>query len=398
MTVASRVSSLVTALALAGCATTIPPAYRPRSPGIDAPAGPVSVLAAAGTAVYAAGEAGLFRRDASGKWDHLALPAGVDPGQVTALAAAGGDLALAARGGGVRLLREGAWTAITAADDSLPDDDVLCLAWEGEGGGRLWAGTGTGFAVRGTDGKWQSFTPEDRWVGDLAPYPPPPEEEVFVLGGVEFGIEGKEGTAFRAPVTAIAAGDQAVVLGNAVGGLAFLRKQGGVAVFRPDQLGRINALLLDKDALWAGTATGLYWAGNGGLAQGRPSPSWRGAVPASPLVFGARDARPFAFRWFQVGYNTAPVVALAADARRSLWVAFHAEGGTSVTVAAHGAPPTPSGGFRRYPAPAEHMARGAEMPFEEYGSDLGIRGDPLSLAVGEEGAWLGNRKGLFLVR
>jgi hypothetical protein len=402
MNLATRASCMLAALVLAGCATALPPSYRTLSAGDGAPTGPVPQLAASGSLVYAMGEIGLYRRDPAGRWDHLVLPGGVVPGDVTALAAAGEDLALGTRENGVHVLRQGSWTAASRSNGALPDDEVFCLAWDAGAGGSagrgLWAGTRSGLAVMGAEGGWEPFTPAGRWLGELSPFTPPAEEEVFVMPGAEFGLPGGDKGSFHAPVTAIAFGEAGIALGNDEGRVALLRRQGGLAVFRPEQLGRINALLLEKGALWAGTATGLYWAGSGGLAQGRPYPSWRGLVHAFPLIFGSRDARLFDFRWYQAGYNTAPVIALATDARRSLWTAFRAERAVSPVIEGHGTPPLPSGGFRRYPAPAEYMARGAELPFERYGSALGIEGEEMSLVAGDEGVWMGSRKGIFRVR
>jgi hypothetical protein len=393
----------VSLLLLTSCVTPVPPGHRLTAPGAGVPQGPAHALAVVSDKVYAATDDGLFVRDAGGKWVPRPLPAGVHAGEVTALASAGDELAVGTRKDGLQLLREGTWSAVRAADGALPDDEVLALAWEKEGegltGGALWVGTRTGFARRLADRRWEASSPAGRWLAELSPFVPPPDEEVFTLPGVDFGVEGREKSAFRGPVTAVTAGPAGIAFGNGNGKVALVLKEGGVGVFSPDGAGRILTLAMEKDALWAGTGNGLLWAGNPGKVQGHPSPSWRGLIPSSPVIFGPRDLRPFDLRWYQVGYNTASVPALALDVRKAVWVGFAAESALiSFIRPGSGAPPSPSSGFRRFPNPMEYMARGAEMPFEEYGSSLGVRGVPLSLAVGEDGVWFGSASGIFHVK
>ncbi len=147
---------------------------------------------------------------------------------------------------------------------------------------------------------------------------------------------------------------------------------------------------------------GLLWGGISREAVGRPWPTNYPQVPWIGSVSGTRDMRPFAYRWYQVGYSTANVSDLAREGS-SLWVAYTGGNGSGPALGPGGNQMTgedmndPIIDLRRFLNIGEYIARREKPVFESYGRDDGLRGDTLAVMPVPERKeiWVGTEKGLY---
>ena len=397
----------------AGCSATLPPAYQLKAFTGDTPRGKILAIATDGSRVVAASAKGLYQKVGEGSWHIIPVPGIRHLKAISSLAVNGDEIFVGTKGEGLRILSGGTWEIKTSRYGGLPDDDVLSLAVahgeEGLKGENIWVGTSSGLALR-RNGNWELYSPNDRWLGDLAGRKSNGDGDIYVASGFRLGLPGEDKKSFRPPITSISVGKDRVVLAGKQLRLAII-SDGVVATIaldadyinRSNENVRIESLFVEPSVIWCGTSVGLLWGGLDGVAQGIPYPSWTGFVPSRSTLFNSRNTRPFQYRWHRVGYNTAAVKGITRDSDDGLWVAFsgvpptivsslhlsgttEAETGTGSTTA-----------IRRYVHIDEYIAGRRKPYYEVYGRNVGISDTPTALAFGEPdgGVWLGTTSGIF---
>ena len=209
---------------------------------------------------------------------------------------------------------------------------------------------------------------------------------------------------FTPPVVSVAVGPDRVVFANHKSRLAVV-SGGTVAVVHFFDNRAVRSINVDENVMWVGTDKGLLWGGISREAVGRPWPTNYPQMPWVGNVSGTRDTRPFAYRWYQVGYSTANVSDLVREGS-SLWVAF--TGGSRPGLISGPLNSRTTGDnltdpiidLRRYLNIGEYIARREKPVFESYGRDDGLRGDTLAVMPVPERkeVWVGTEKGLYRLK
>lgn len=389
-----------------GCATQLPPSMAlsgeaPRLPG------PVFALAGSGEQVLVANPDGVYSWSSDGDLTLMEIPGLQDPSGITVIALSADEIAIGTRNEGLYLFADGVWETRNNKYGGLPDNEVTAVAFEGDKEGlpgkALWIATNEGLTVR-RNGEWADYKPGSSWLASMAGIENGSDGgNIYVGDRFKIGKRGTDKDLFKPPVTTITFMDGLVVLGKGDKRMAMLI-DGSVALFSFADGYKVTSMLADEGTLWLGTNGGLWWGRHLDAAKGRPWPTIRGKVQWMASLLGNRDTRPFSFKWYGVGYNTAPVDHIAGSTR-DLWSNFS----DSDRIGAPSPPDNvhtgqrnenekPFTGVRRYQSMEEYIARRSKHSFENYGLNSGVKGDVTALYVDPERkvAWIGTTKGLYV--
>lgn len=237
------------------------------------------------------------------------------PGAVVALAGNGDRIVMANIEGVYVKDGAGKWETLEVPGLSRPDE-ITCIALDGDDEGLtgrvLWVATQSGISVR-RDGVWYDFSPGRRWVASMVRLAGESgNRNIYVGSGFHLGTPGDDSQLFKPPITTIGFRKEMVILGNGARRLTMINES-SVALFLFVDGFTVTDLLTDGGTVWTGTNGGLLWGRHLDSLSGRPWPTTRAQIAWRGTVFGNRDTRPFMFRWYQVGYNTAYVTDLAGN-------------------------------------------------------------------------------------
>jgi hypothetical protein len=350
---------------------------------------------------------GLFSGSSAGDLKPLEVPGLQDPSGITGIALSADEIAIGTREEGLYLFTDGVWETRNNKYGGLPDNEVTTVAFEGDeeglAGNALWVATGKGLTVR-RDGEWTDYRPGNSWLASMVSSDSGSDgSNIYVGDRFSIGERGSDKNLFKPPVKTVVFMDGLVVLGNGDQRVAMLN-EGSVALFRFADGYTITSMLADEGTLWLGTNGGLWWGRHLDAIVGKPWPTIRAQAQWRASLLGKRDTRPFSFKWYGVGYNTAPVAYISGNTR-DLWSNFSNRNRI-------GSPPAPDSfaagsqkgneepftGVRRYQSLEDYIARKEKHTFENYGLNSGVKGDVTALFVDpvKKVAWIGTSKGLYI--
>jgi len=400
---------LIIMLGFYGCSSKLPGTYKAEESPNGTLKGKVYAVAADGDSVLAATGKGLFLKKSGQPWSDVSVPGFKRISIVTSLALKGDEIFIGTRGEGLFVFDGQAWEVVNKRYGGLPDDNVNCLAVDGENDGlpgrNIWVGTDKGLAVR-HDGQWEVYSPGENWLTELAGESAGETDGYHVSSGFKVGEPGEDKNSFFPPVTAIAVGKKRVVFGTKRSKLAIV-DEGVFATMVFTVPLEIFSLLVDPDAIWCGTDRGLLWGGKVGRAKGKPYPTWHGSIAKRSTIFGSNDSREFEYTFYSVGMNQAKVVDLVRDNDDGLWVGFNSglppgrQSKGDEIIGPDGVKATPPvSSVRRFVSIDEDIAKKKNARYEVYGGSYGVKGNPTALALAGNGVdvWVGTDSRLQLLR